>query len=78
MEFHVRTANRLPGLAAIQQALVACDPAAVADLHPLDGLRVSAAIDAVALVGLLNRAGGDVAPADVEQQASVCCGGCGG
>ena len=78
MEFHVRTANRLPALAVVEDALVACDPAAVVDLHPIAGLRVSAAIDLPALAALLNQAGGDVAPVDIEQQPSVCCGGCGG
>lgn len=78
MEFHVRTARRLPGLSTIEAALVARDPAAVVDMHPVAGLRVGAAIDIATLVALLNRAGGEVAPGDVEPQPSVCCGGCGG
>lgn len=78
MEFHVRASRPLPPLAVIEDALLAFDPAAVVDLDPAQGLRVSAAIDAAQLVDLLNGVGGGVLPAEVEQQPSVCCGGCSG
>ncbi|MBJ6985520.1 hypothetical protein [Luteimonas sp. MC1750] len=78
MEFHVRASRPLPPLAVIEDALLAFDPAAVVDLDPAQGLRVSAAIDAAQLVDLLNGVGGAVLPAEVEQQPSVCCGGCSG
>ena len=78
MEFHVRASRPLPPLATIEDALLAFDPAAVVDLDPVRGLRVSAAIDAAALVALLNDVGARVLPDEVEQQPSVCCGGCGG
>ena len=78
MEFHVRTARPLPPLAAIEDALLDFDPAAVVDSDPVHGLRVSAAIDAARLAALINQAGGEVAPDEVVQQPSVCCGGCGG
>ncbi|MBJ6979788.1 hypothetical protein [Luteimonas sp. MC1895] len=78
MEFHVRASRPLPPLAVIEDALLAFDPAAVVDLDPAQGLRVSAAIDAAQLVDLLNGVGGAVDPGEVEQQPSVCCGGCSG
>lgn len=78
MEFHVRASRPLPPLAVIEDALLAFDPAAVVDIDPAQGLRVNAAIDAAQLVGLINEVGGDVQPAEVEQQPSVCCGGCSG
>lgn len=78
MEFHVRTAGPLPTLAIIEDALLAFDPAAVVDLDLVQGLRVNAAIDAAALVQLLNDVGARVLPGEVVQQPSVCCGGCSG
>ena len=78
MEFHVRASRPLPPLAVIADALLAFDPAAVVDIDPAQGLRVNAAIDAQGLVVLLNQVGGAVDPDEVEQQPSVCCGGCSG
>lgn len=78
MEFHVRGAQPLPPLAVIEDAVLAVDPASVVDIDPLQGLRVNAAIGAAQLVALLNAIGGKVSPAEVEQQPSVCCGGCSG
>lgn len=78
MEFHVRGPRPLPPLAVIEDAVLAMDPASVVDIDPVHGLRVNAAIGASELVSLLNAVGGHVAPADVEQQPSVCCGGCSG
>lgn len=78
MEFHVRASRPLPPLAVIEDAVLAFDPAAVVDIHPACGLRVNTAIDVAALVALVNEAGGAVDPGDVEQQPSVCCGGCSG
>ncbi len=78
MEFHVRASQPLPPLAIIEDALLAFDPASVVDLDLVQGLRVNAAIDAAALVELLNGVGARVLPGEVEQQPSVCCGGCSG
>ncbi|MGY0612967.1 MULTISPECIES: hypothetical protein [unclassified Luteimonas] len=78
MEFHVRASRPLPPLVVIEDALLAFDPAAVVDIDPAHGLRVNAAIDAARLAALINEVGGDVQPAEVEQQPSVCCGGCSG
>ncbi|GGK16485.1 hypothetical protein [Luteimonas terricola] len=78
MKFHVRASRPLPPLMVVEDALLAFDPAAVVDIDPALGLRVSAAIDAAQLVALLNQIGGEVEPAEVEQQPSVCCGGCSG
>ena len=78
MEFHVRASRALPPLAVIEDALLAFDPAAVVDIDPGQGLRVNAAVDAARLMALLNGVGGAVRPGEIEQQPSVCCGGCGG
>lgn len=78
MEFHVRASRPLPPLAVIEDALLALDPAAVVDVDLAQGLRVNAAIDAAGLVALLNQVGGTVESGEVEQQPSVCCGGCSG
>ena len=78
MEFHVRASRPLPPLAAIEDALLAFDPAAVVDIDPARGLRVNAAIDVAGLTALLNGVGSSVVPGEVEQQPSVCCGGCSG
>ena len=78
MEFHVRASQPLPPLAIIEDALLTFDPASVVDVDLVQGLRVNAAIDATALVELLNGVGGRVLPGEVEQQPSVCCGGCSG
>lgn len=78
MEFHVRPTRPLPPLVVIEDALLALDPAAVVDIDPVRGLRVNAAIDSARLVALINGLGGAISPAEVEQQASVCCGGCSG
>lgn len=78
MEFHVRAPGRLPVLSRIEEALLAQDPAAVVDIDPLQGLRVSTTIDAGRLAELLNAAGGQVQAPEVEARPSVCCGGCSG
>ncbi|MGY1459478.1 MULTISPECIES: hypothetical protein [unclassified Luteimonas] len=78
MEFHVRASRPMPPLAVIEDALLAFDPSAVVDIDPAHGLRVNAAIDAAQLMALLNEVGGAVEPGEVEQQPSVCCGGCSG
>jgi len=78
MEFHVRASKPLPPLLVVEDALLAFDPAAVVDLDPAQGLRVNAAISAAELLALLNEVGGAVEPGEVEQQPSVCCGGCSG
>ena len=78
MEFHVRASRPLPPLPIIEDALLAFDPASLVDVDLVQGLRVNAAIGAAELVQLLNGIGGDVSPAEVEQQPSVCCGGCSG
>lgn len=78
MEFHVRLASPLQELAMLENAITAFDPAAVVDLDASGLLRVNAAVDAAQLVALAAQAGYVVAPEDVMQQPSVCCGGCSG
>lgn len=78
MEFHVRASRPLPPLLVVEDALLAFDPAAVVDLDPEQVLRVNAAISAAELLALLNGVGASLEPGEVEQQPSVCCGGCSG
>lgn len=78
MEFHVRASRPLPPLLVVEDALLAFDPAAVVDLDPEQVLRVNAAISAAELLALLNELGASLEPGEVEQQPSVCCGGCSG
>lgn len=79
MEIHVRLGSPLPELAMLENAITALDPAAVVDVDAAAGLlRVNAAVDAAQLVALASQAGYVLAPDDVMQQPSVCCGGCSG
>lgn len=84
MELHINmivpTADRRPE--AIEQANGAVDPAVI-DIDPAGpALRVatstSTSIDANELVALLAQAGCPVAPHQVVQLPSICCGGCSG
>lgn len=79
MEYEVNIAGVAADLAAINEALCAADPAAVADLDPFTPvLRVSAAVTTGELLGLLHETGCEVPPHAVRARPSVCCGGCGG
>lgn len=79
MEFRIRTRGVTPNLAAINDALVAIDPAAVADVDPADGdLRVAVALGSPALLALLTRVGYPVDWKQLEEVPAVCCGACGG
>ena len=70
MEFHVTARNVQAALAAIEGAIFDIDP---------DGtLRVAAALDAGELAGVLSGAGLVLAPGDIHQLPSICCGGCSG
>ncbi|ODS64974.1 MAG: hypothetical protein ABS41_00800 [Arenimonas sp. SCN 70-307] len=79
MEFKVELGGRVADLGAVREALCAVDPAALADLDPLNPvLRVSANLSSGELRALLARGGIDVATAAIRPLPSNCCGGCGG
>lgn len=79
MEFRIKTRGVAPDLAAINDALVAIDPAAVADIDPADGsLRVAVALGSPDLLALLTRVGYPVGWKQLEEVPAVCCGACGG
>lgn len=79
MEFHVHLAGARPDLSAIEATLLDADPAALVDLDATgDTLRVAGAFTAVDVGMLLRQAGFAVAPRQVEQLPSICCGGCSG
>jgi copper chaperone CopZ len=79
MEFHVKTTGCAPDVDVILEAVRAVDPSAMVDIDPSgDMLRVAASVDATALIALVNQAGYAVAPDQVIQLPSICCGGCSG
>ena len=78
MEFHVTARNVEAALAAIEGAIFDIDPAALVDIDPDGTLRVAAALDAGELAGVLSGAGLVLAPGDIHQLPSICCGGCSG
>ncbi|KAF1693131.1 hypothetical protein [Pseudoxanthomonas koreensis] len=79
MEFHVHVAGKALDLDALEARLLAVDPAAVLDLDSAaTTLRISTLAQAQDLAEALAAAGQPVALHDIEQQPSVCCGGCGG
>ncbi len=79
MEFHIKTRGVKPDLDAINDALVAIDPMAVADIDPADAsLRVAVELGSPELLALLTRVGYPVDWTQLEQVPSVCCGACGG
>ena len=77
MEFHVRTTSQ-PDLQSIQQRLHEMDPAGLVDHDGHDMLRISTVLRQDELVSVLGDAGQPVTLAAIEQQPSVCCGGCSG
>ena len=77
MEFHIQFAGTPPETAAIEQAIRSVDPAAIADIDAAaSAVRVATSLDATHLAALLGEAGLAVAPAQVTQLPSTCCGGC--
>jgi hypothetical protein len=79
MEYEIALGGRTANVAAVNEALRAADPAALADLHASGSpLRVSTSLGAAEVAALLSSTGLDTTPAAVEQQPSTCCGGCGG
>lgn len=79
MEFHIRLSGPTPDPGVIEHAVRAVDPAALADIEPRTRtLRVATSIGAAHLVALIAEAGYPVAPHEVAQVPSICCGGCSG
>ena len=79
MEFHIEVRDVSPDLGAINAAIGAIDPAAVADIDATGTrLRIAAMIESPELVRLLAQAGLPVTLPQVKQLPSICCGGCGG
>lgn len=79
MEFHIALTGASPAPGVVQDALFDVDPTAVVDLD-MSGLvlRVSASATAADLIEVLRQLGWPVAPQQVVQLPSICCGGCGG
>ena len=79
MEFHIEIHDLRPDVAAINAAIGAIDPAAVADIDAAGAtLRIAALIESPELIQLLSQAGFPVSPRQLTQLPSICCGGCGG
>ena len=79
MEFHISRDARMPEIAVLEDALLEHDTAAVIDLDAEGGIvRLSTWLETSQLLEVLGRAGWALQPDRIEQQPSVCCGGCGG
>ncbi len=81
MEFHIKLIGPAAGLdlEAIAHAVGTVDPSALVDIDPSGRiLRVATSIDAAELAALMAQAGYPVAPDQVTQLPSICCGGCSG
>jgi hypothetical protein len=79
MEFHITMPGAVAARDAIEQALQAFDAGALVDIDPTGAsVRVAAAIDAPHLLALMGEAGYPLAPQQLMQVASTCCGGCSG
>lgn len=79
MEFHIKLSDSAADVGGIEDALLGIDPAAQVDFAAVPStLRVATSLDARQLVDVLAQAGHPVAPGEVTQLPSTCCGGCGG
>ena len=79
MEFHIALTDASPRLEVVQDAMFDIDPSALVDLD-MSGLvmRISSWVPVKDLIGVLQRTGWAVEPAQVVQLPSICCGGCSG
>jgi hypothetical protein len=79
MEFHIALTDACPSPDVIQDAMFDADPNAVVDLD-MSGLvmRISSYVTASDLIEILRRTGWAVAPEQVAQLPTICCGGCSG
>lgn len=79
MEYRVELGATIPDLVAVNDTLLAVDPAAMVEFDAAAGaLRVATCIDSDELIALLAGAGAPVNRGQVELMPSVCCGGCSG
>ena len=79
MEFHITMPVAISDLGAIEDTFHTVDPSAMVDVDPASHeLRVATSVGAAELVSLLAEAGYAVAPDQVAQVPSTCCGGCSG
>jgi hypothetical protein len=79
MEFHIAFSGPAPDPVAIEDSVRSLDPAAMVDIDPSSlTLRIATSVDARQLIVLIGQAGYPVAPRQVTQLPSICCGGCSG
>lgn len=79
MEFHITMPAAISDIGAIEDTLHAVDPAASMDVDATGhALRISTSLDTAGVLSLLGRSGHAVAPGQVTQVASTCCGSCSG
>lgn len=79
MEFHVTLSGATPDPSVVEDAILAVDPAALVDIDASTRrLRIATSLDGRQLVALLNQAGVSVAPTQLVQLPSNCCGSCSG
>jgi len=79
MEFHITMPDAISELGAIEHAVRTVDPSATVDVDAASqGLRVATSVSDVELLSLLGQAGFAVAPDQMTQAPSTCCGGCSG
>lgn len=79
MEFHIALTDGAPDPAQVQDAMFDIDPMAVVDLD-MSGLvmRISSTTAVADLIEVLRHLGWILAPQQVVQQPTICCGGCSG
>jgi hypothetical protein len=79
MEFQIALTDTCPGPDVIQDIMFDVDSNAVVDLD-MSGLvmRISSYVTVSDLIELLRRTGWAVAPEQVVQLPTICCGGCSG
>ncbi|GAA0261869.1 hypothetical protein [Rhodanobacter caeni] len=79
MEFHIAIADTRPPLEAIEDAMFDVDSNALVDLDPSGStLRISSFVTIEDLIDVMQRTGWTVAPEQVVQLPTICCGGCSG
>jgi len=79
MEFHIAITGARPELEAVEDAMFDVDSNALVDLDPSGStLRISSFVTIEDLVDIMRRTGWTVAPEQVVQLPTICCGGCSG
>ncbi len=79
MEFHIALTDACPAPDVVQDVMFDFDPNAVVDLD-MSGLvmRISSYVTVTDLIVALRQSGWAVAPEQVVQLPTICCGGCSG